>query len=88
MYYIASQHGALVNGYDPFMAKDSTIGPFRVDAQLRADLERMAELEGEDVSVADVVRAAASGVKAWSLETTRAIMVRPSGVVPMSSTFT
>ena len=58
MYYIASQHGALVNGYDPFMAKDSTIGPFRVDAQLRADLERMAELEGEDVSVADVVRAA------------------------------
>ena len=58
MHHIASQHGALVNGYDPFMAKDSTIGPIRVDAQLRADLDRMAALQGDDVSVADVVRAA------------------------------
>ena len=35
-----------------------------------------------------LVRAAASGVKAWSLETTSAIIVRPSGVAPMFSTFT
>ena len=34
------------------------------------------------------VLAAASGVKARSLDTTSAIMVRPSGVVPMSSTLT
>src|ERR1039457_3430420 len=34
------------------------------------------------------VLAAAGGVKARSLETTRAIMVRPSGVTPMSSTLT
>ena len=35
-----------------------------------------------------LVRAAASGVKAWSLDTTSAIMVRPSGVVPILSTLT
>lgn len=45
-------------GYDPGMPKKSTIGPFRVEEQMRAGLERMAAAEGEDVTVADVVRAA------------------------------
>ena len=40
------------------MPKKSTIGPFRVEEQMRAGLERMAAAEGEDVTVADVVRSA------------------------------
>src|SRR5208283_816984 len=40
------------------------------------------------MTTALLVLAAASGVKARSLETTSAIMVRPSGVAPILSTLT
>jgi hypothetical protein len=40
------------------MEKNHTIGPVRVDGAMKAGLARMARASGEDVTVADVVRAA------------------------------
>lgn len=58
VHYIASQRNAQVNGYHPRMPKTAVIGPFRVDEQMRADLERIAVEEGDDATLADVVRMA------------------------------
>jgi Arc/MetJ-type ribon-helix-helix transcriptional regulator len=40
------------------MAKNSSIGPVRVDDQMKADMDRMVAAAGPDATEADVVRAA------------------------------
>jgi predicted transcriptional regulator len=42
----------------PGMAKNHTVGPVRVDDEMKADLDRMVAAAGPDASEADVVRAA------------------------------
>jgi hypothetical protein len=58
VHYIASQRNAQVNGYHPRMPKTTVVGPIRVDEQMRADLERITAEEGDDATLADVVRTA------------------------------